>query len=97
MSTGPAGDPVALGSNGSYPRSGGRRLAVPAATGPTFSMRPIFLVLLALCVAAIPTFWMWRRMREERRTSLDDHVRRAKAHARTELNRYLSEERSKDG
>lgn len=52
-------------------------------------MPPIVLVVIGVCVAAVPVIWMWTRMREERTTSLDDYVAQSKARAQAELGTYL--------
>lgn len=55
-------------------------------------MPPGALVFIAVCVVAVPVIWMWRRMREERRTSADDYVAQAKARAQADLRAHLADD-----
>ena len=55
-------------------------------------MMTLILIVAVLCVGAVPVIWMWRRIREERRTSLDDYVARSKAQAKADLGTYLEQE-----
>lgn len=51
---------------------------------------PALLVIVAAGIAgAGALFWVWRRLRANRRLSAGDYVAQAKAQAQAELNAYL--------